>query len=359
MPDQATSRAPRAARPTITIDGQTQPALSERLRSLLVEETTAGLFRTEATFANFDQKTGGVGYLYFDRSLLEFGKQLQIKLGSGATEGTVFDGRIMALEGRFPHVDAPEILLLAEDRLQDLRMTRRTRTFEDVSDAELFRQIAVQHSLQADVDLTGPTHKVLAQVNQSDLAFLRDRARAVDAELWVDGRTLHAASRSRRRTNDVSLTYLQGLFEFSALADLAGQVSGFTIAGWDVAAKQALNVRATDSAVSGELGRDAGGSRILQQAVGRRDQQIVHSLPVTSDEAQSLADAHYRRVARRFVTGTGVADGDGRIRVGTRLDLQGLGPLFSGAFYVTAVRHLFDTDGYRTWFEVERPGIGQ
>jgi hypothetical protein len=46
--------------------------------------------------------------------------------------------------------------------------------------------------LSAKVRADGPTYKILAQVNQSDLAFLRERARTIDAELWLDGRTLNA-----------------------------------------------------------------------------------------------------------------------------------------------------------------------
>ena len=60
------------------------------------------------------------------------------------------------------------------------------------------------------------------------------------------------------------------------------------------------------------------------------------------------------------MTGTGVADGDGRIQVGTTLGLTGLGTLFDGTFYVTAACHVFEQKtGYRTRFSVERPGIGQ
>jgi len=47
------------------------------------------------------------------------------------------------------------------------------------------------------------------------------------------------------------------------------------------------------------------------------------------------------------------------VRVGTRVELKEIGPLFSGKYTVTAVRHRFDTTrGVRTEFEVERPGIG-
>src|SRR6185312_16453743 len=111
-----------------------------------------------------------------------------IKLG----QDPIFKGKIMALEAIFPEGQSPEISVLAEDRFQDLRMTRRTRTFSDVSDADVIKQIATDHGLTPEVNIPGPTYKVLAQVNQSDLAFIRDRARSVDAEVWMTGNTLHA-----------------------------------------------------------------------------------------------------------------------------------------------------------------------
>jgi phage protein D len=47
------------------------------------------------------------------------------------------------------------------------------------------------------------------------------------------------------------------------------------------------------------------------------------------------------------------------VRVGTQLSLKGLGPWFDGPYYVTLARHSFSLrDGYRTAFEVERPGLG-
>jgi len=360
MPDNGVASALYPARPDFELDGRALPALSDGLQALLVEETSAGLSRCEATFANWGPKGTATGFLYFDRQLLEFGKGLKITMGSGQAAGQIFDGRVMGIEGRFLRSRPPEILILAEDRLQDLRMTRRTRTFDNISDSDLFSQIASQHGLQADVDVSGSTHTVLAQVNQSDLAFLRDRARAVDAELWVDGRSLHAKARNRRQSGDVTMTLGQGLLEFAVLADLAGQVSGFTVSGWDVAGKQAIKHRAAESAISGELNGDKSGSAVLAQAIGQRDQQIVHNLPVAAQEAQELAESHYRSTARKFVTGTGVAEGDARLRVGTKLQLKGVGDLFDGAYYVTRARHVFDgANGYRTHFAVERPGIGQ
>jgi uncharacterized protein len=347
-----------AARPTITVDSAERPALGEGLVDLFVEETTAGLCRAEATFANWGPTAQSTGYLYFDRSVIEFGKAFVVEAGAGSAAGTIFDGRISGIEGRYLRERPPQVLVYAEDRLQDLRMTRRTRTFTDLSDGDLFQQIASQHGLQSDVDVSGPTHKILAQVNQSDLALVRERARAIDAEVWVVGRTLHVQSRGRRQAGDVSLTYGSGLLEFTVTADLASQASGFTVTGWDVAGKQKISHRAAASVISGEAGNDRTGSGILDQAFGTREQQVVHALPLTTDEAQAEAEAYYRRSARRFVSGSGVAGGDARVQVGTRLSLDGLGALFDGRYHVTRVRHSFDlVHGFRTAFDVERPGI--
>jgi len=180
------------SRPVIYVGGQEQPELGGGMLNLLICEQTAGLYRCEAKFSNWGQKNGTTDFLYFDRKLLDFGKGFQIKLGGDV----LFDGRIMGLEADFPEAGPPTINVLAEDRFQDLRMTRRTRTFADMSDADVMNQIANDHSLSPSVSVTGPQYKVLAQVNQSDLAFLRERARAIDAELWMDGNTLNEIGRA-------------------------------------------------------------------------------------------------------------------------------------------------------------------
>lgn len=360
MPDSGSAPGLYPSRPRIHVEGGEEPALAQGLQGLFVEETTAGLYRCEMTLLNWGARDGGVGFLYFDRGLLDFGVRLRIDMGAGDGAGSVFDGRITALEGRFAANRPPELLIMAEDRLQDLRMTRRTRTFEDVSDADVIRRIASAHGLSADVDVSGPTHRVIAQVNQSDLALARERARAAGAELWIEGDKLRARPRTRRDAGTLALTYGEGLHEFDVAADLAHQTTGFTVSGWDVASKQGVHPQATGSAVSAELDGGEAGGDILRSAFGARPQQVVHDLPVNEDEARALAEAHFARAARRFVVGNGVAEGDARLRVGAELEVKQVGALFGGKYFVTRVRHTFDAaQGYRTAFTVERPSLGR
>lgn len=265
----------------------------------------------------------------------------------------------MGIEAAFPEGAPPEINILAEDRFQDLRMTRRTRTFDDSSDSDALTQIANDHGLTPDISIDGPSYKVLAQVNQSDLAFMRERTRAIGAELWIEDRTLHAASRSDRAGETIELSHGAQLREFSALADLAGQRTSVTVSGWDVSAKDTLSYEADDSVIGSELNGDTSGVSILSSALGDRKETLAHTMPLTSNEAQSYAEAFFRMSCRRFVVGRGVAETSSSLRVGTFVNLKKLGPLFSGKYYLAEVRHVFDSaKGIRTEFTAERPGIG-
>jgi phage protein D len=346
-------------RPQIAIDGAPDTGLSSAVLSVLVEETIEGMFRCELCCYNYGLRRGGTGYLFFGRDSVEFGKELSVSLGPPEISRPVFVGRISGIEAEYPQQGGGRVLILAEDRLQSLRLARRTRVFTDVSDADVFETIAGEHGLTPEVELDGPTHTVLAQLNLSDLAFLRERARAVSAELWVEGSTLHARARPDRDAGSVDLEYGGNLIAFSVRADLAQQCTELGVTGWDVAAKEAIEETAGDEALGAELDGDSSGASILEASFGPRKERLVHTMPLTSAEARTLAQAGFRARARRFVTGSGMAEGDPRIRVGAVLNLSDLGGLFDGRYHVVRARHSYDdSDGYRTEFDVERAGLG-
>jgi uncharacterized protein len=136
MPDN-THPGIHSARPGINIAGQDDAALAEGLQRLEIVETIHGLHRCEAVFANWGSRNGQVNYLYFDRQKLEFGAAFKVMWTSEA----LFEGRIMGLEAAFPANGPSEITALCEDRFQDLRMTRRTRSFADKSDADVLSKL--------------------------------------------------------------------------------------------------------------------------------------------------------------------------------------------------------------------------
>lgn len=343
----------RSARPVIEIDGRRSDKLESALLNMEIADSVEGMARAELTFGNWG---GGdtPGFQYFDRATLEFGKPVKVKLG----EDLLFDGRISALVADFPDGGPPTVGILAEDRLQDLRMARRTRTFEQASLADVLRTVASDHRLSPMIDLPAVTQPCIAQVNQSDLALLQDLARREDAIIWVEGTDLHAAR--LRPASRVALRWAGSLREFHVEADMASQRTALVAAGWNVADKAVATSRATDAAVSGETGSIDSGATILESAFGARVDTIAHALPRDDTEARAVAEASFRHMARRFLIGEGVAEARADIRVGATLALTGLGKLFDGDYRATAVTHRFDqAGGMRSEFRCERAGIGK
>jgi uncharacterized protein len=352
----ADTSALQSSRPTVLVDGTEAPSLTDGQLRMRIREDVHGLYDCELEVGNWGPKGAQPGFLFFDRRVIEFGKELSLKF----SDKPIFTGRITGIEGRYPEGNAPSVAVLAEDRFQDLRMTRRARTFHDLSDSDVFTKIAGEHGLTPNVSVDGPTHRVLAQLGQSDLAFMRERARALDAELWIDGTTLNVQPRSKRRATQLTLTYGKELREFHVLADLAGQATSIEVTGWDVAGKQAIDERADDGSVAGELAGGVSGPSVLRSAFGERRDTLASAVPQTAAEARARATALMKRRTRRFLVGNGTAQTQPELRVGATVKLAGLGPLFEGDFYVAAVTHLFDgAGGLRTELTVERPGLGK
>jgi phage protein D len=337
------------------VGGQAQPALDAGLLRWVCADQEAGLKHLEAEFSNWGAQGDATGFTWFDRSTLEFGRDLVVKIGSA----TVFEGVIMALEARFPALAPPTLVVHAEDRLQDLRMTRRTRVFENQSDRDIGSSIASEHGLTLDSDLSGPSSSVVTQINQSDLAFLRQRALLADADLWLEGRTLHLHPRAARTDSGLELVHGARLRQFEVLADVSHQRTVLACTGWSVGDKRAIHAQATDIALDGERGAGTTGPTVLRRTLGERKDTIAHGVPLDQGAAQRMAEAHMRALARRFLRGRGVADADARLQVGQSVTLSGLGPLFSGSYGVVETCHRFDAAvGLRTEFVVERAWIG-
>src|SRR3954453_18181844 len=120
-----------SARPVIQLDGADSPDLTDRALSLIVIETTEGMSRCEIVAGNWGGQSSSDGFVFNDRGTVDFGSRVAVTIGDGGRAGTVFDGVVTAREAHYPQSRPPEMVFLAEDRLQELRMTRRTRSFEE------------------------------------------------------------------------------------------------------------------------------------------------------------------------------------------------------------------------------------
>ena len=233
--------------PLFRVDGQPVGLVRDALR-LEVEETTAGLKTLQfELLAQGDESAPGGGVLYLDGPPLDFGKTIEVELGSGDQARTVFKGTISALEATFEEGREAHVRVFAEDALMKLRLSRRFRTYENMTDAQIAEELARLNGLRAEADVTGgPSYEYVQQWNQSDLAFLRERARLVNAEIWERDGVLHFKSRTQRQGTELTLVRGGDLISLQVRADLAHQRTQVTVSGYDQRARDVVQHSAGD-----------------------------------------------------------------------------------------------------------------
>lgn len=345
--------------PIFEVDGDVKGELARDILRLEVKENTAGLKTLTARLIaqGPEEQSSEQRLLYLDGSIVDFGKKVSVVLGaSSAAAHTVFTGWISALEADFQEGKAPEVVFFAEDKLMKLRMTRRMKTYENMSDADIASAIASEHGLTPAVDADGPTYDIVQQWNMSDLAFLRDRARKIQAEVWVEDETLNFKSRGNRTATELTLVAGNQLISVRARADLAHQRTKVKVSGYDASQRDRIEEEAGADAIQAEATSGLTGPAVLERAFGERISQRVREVPLKSNEASERARAEMLRRARGFVTVTGMTRGSADMVVGSKLTLERTGHPFEGpGYYVTSVCHTYDLqNGFRTNFEAER-----
>ncbi len=357
----STDRLVVSARPVFEVEGEEKSRLAVDLLRLEVTHDEEGLSRMEATLLNWGRKeeSEAPSFLYFDRAILDLGKRITVKVGNEDTLTTIFDGALSALGATFPDLRPPEIRVHAEDALMKMRMRERTRFHEREDEGGMVSRIASDHGLDPNAEAEGTEHKELWQVNQNDLSFLRERARAADARIELSERELRFLPRRKPGGEAIRLSKEDALIHFEAAADLSHQRTEVRVHGWSIADKEPIHEVATESDVSAESRGGKTGPEVLSEIGWEAPLDLHLEAPATSGEARAIARSIALARARRFLVGRGTTDGTPALAVGAEVELLDVGDLFSGRWNVTSVRHTWDlVNGLRTHFRVERVDLG-
>ncbi len=347
------------ARPTLRLAGQEDVRVSELLIGMRVEESEGGMSTAELRFSNWASTTdGGAEYAFEDGSRLTLGTAVEVYAGDEAQAREIFRGVVSGLEAEFVQGSPPELVVLAEDPLGRARMARRSKVYTDMSPADVVHAVANELGLRPSVQGLAEPIGTWAQLNESDLAFLRRLVGRFDGDLQIVGEELQVAPRGEVRRGELTLELHGQLARARVVADLAQQVTRITTAGWDPVGGSAVSGEAA-SLGHGGPGSGTTGSAWLGRALEERCEHLGHVAVATGAEAQAVTEAAFDQRARRFVRLDGVAEGNAQLRVGTNVAVTGLSGRWDNTYYVVEARHRYDVRaGYRTEFVGECAWLG-
>ncbi|MEM7021589.1 MAG: contractile injection system protein, VgrG/Pvc8 family [Pseudomonadota bacterium] len=344
-----------SARPIIEIDRRRPPIAQQLLLEMDMRETEGGLSSLELRFINIvTHERGGVDFA-FEHSgtdLFPLGNEIRVFGGDEGDPVEIFAGTISAVEFLYEEDGQPELCIHAEDALMESRMQRFTRSHPAGPLRDIVENVALDTGLRANISGLTDSVDIQIQLNESNLAFLRRLLVDYDADLQVVHDELHVSPRGDVERGSVTLAVGGQLTRIRLCADLSDQVSKVTHASFDVAQGRQL----TAESVRVDLGPGSGrtGSDWLEQARGSRDEHLAERPVYDQAQADALVNAAYSRRSRRFVTAEGTCEGNPALRVGTHVNIEGVGPRFENTYYVTSVCHRFDRSvGYQTDFTAE------
>jgi hypothetical protein len=352
---------PIDTRPYIEVAGERPAMLNELLRGLTLTEQEGGLSHVEMRFDNGARHAGvGVNFAFefTDTETLPLGQEFRVLFperaeGEAREPRELFQGKVSALEFAADQDGLPELCIYGEDALMAWRMSRQTRSFEpDQTIQDVIGELARQAGLSAPTfDFLNDTIDGRHQVNESNLSFLRRILADWDADIQVVGDELQVTPRADLERDTLTLDLGTQLRTVRIMADLAEQRNSRSLTAYDHRTNTQIAKEFSGAALGPGEGRT--GDAYLEP-FGDTPEHIA-SAPVTNEaEAEALLNALSVGPIRRFVTARGTAVGNPRLRVGTHITLEGVGPRFGNTYYVVEATHRFDqVDGYVTEFEAE------
>lgn len=360
------------AQPMLKIDGKAaSDELLEDILQIVVEESLhlPGMFNL---VIQNDYFAGEENYqVWKHERLFEIGKTIEIGFSASTTESDEFDdenkgnvikGEITAIETHFTSEAQAPIVVRGYDASHRLHRGRHSRSFQNKTDADIVKSIAAEVGIAAGkIDSTGGPYGYgdiggssgyVFQQNQTNMEFLRDRATRHGFELFVQDGKLNF--RKPQKDDTLKLEWLRDIHSFRVRVSSAEQVKSVEVRGWDYSRKEVIAETASrtkqvlTSTDKGEGGKTASGFNGKPAA----PTLVMVDRPVSqAKEAKAIAQALYDELGGDFVQADARSEGNPSIRPGRVIKLTGMGK-YSGSYYVTETRQLFQSRIYTTEFSV-------
>ncbi len=297
------------------------------------------------------------GLDWIDDRIFEIGNEVKIKMGYGDSLQPVMIGEITSLEPEFSAMSPTSLTIRGFDRRHRLQRGHKTRTFLKLKDSEIASQIASDSGLSATVTDSKIVHDYLLQANQTDLAFLQERAALINYEVIVQDKKLLFQPMHNDASPEIQFRFGSNeLISFYPRLSSAKQISQTVVSGWDIKDKKPIAAKSQGTEAR-RMGSENNGAAIAKKTFGAAT--LLATPPLSSQaEADQQAKAQLNQRVIDLIIGEGTCLGRTDLIPGKTLSITDLSKKFSGNYYITAVTHRVRSDrGYITEFRVKRNAL--
>ena len=276
---------------------------------------------------------------------MKFKPGTKVDVGFVTPDGpvTLTRGEVTALSVEQGTTGRHEMVVSGMDATHRLARQPKTRSYQQMTDADIVDQIARDYGLSTEVDPTRQVHEYVLQSSQSDLAFLRERAALLGFDLWIADEKLYFKQAPSSETPPPVLTWRRNLSKFKVRFSSTERCDEVTVRAWDPVAKRAI----IGSAHSGDTGTTAPLAQTLGDAARQgfgTVKRFAGQVPVqTQAEADALAASLLLKASGEEVIARGEIVGDPHVTAGATVKVEGMGAKLSGEYRITSTEHIYST----------------
>jgi phage protein D/phage baseplate assembly protein gpV len=300
--------------------------------------------------------------LVLSKASVKIGSRIKIAVTSTDTQAPepLISGEVTALEVDFDSTGT-FTLIRGYDLSHRLFRGRHAETYTQVTASDVATKVARRAGLNiGNVQSTATVFDNVSQGGVSDWQFLSGLAREIGYEVAVRDDKFEfcppqsaasAPAAGGTGANPLVLELGTDLLRVRSSVTSAEQVKETQVRGWDTAQKKAIIGTAPAKTTSADLtGANPAGLAHLFGDATYVSTDVPYRMQAEVDVA---AQAVSEQIAGAFAELEAVTRGNPKIRAGTAVSIDNIGPPFDGKYTVTTSRHHFDqTTGYVTQFAV-------
>lgn len=264
--------------------------------------------------------------------------------------------------------------LTAEGHALSMLMNRaaRTRSWENMTRAEVAREIAQEHGYEGefiDIQDTEEVYDVINQSGETDARFLRRLAAREEFEFYVDAGGFHFHERRQQAAPTHVFTWYSDpgrgdVLSIQVESNLARRAGKVAVRGRDPMRRATIESTATGDSVDRATIGDV--VEVVDPETGETSLELrnatttVHPTSASSNKrARRQADARFRRAERSAIKMSMQVVGDPTLHAKSIVEVRGVSGLLSGKYYVKSVKHVLSSSGYTCDLDLVRDGAGR
>lgn len=339
----------------LEIDGSPMDAaLEPLLEQVAVEQYLHQPDMVTVTFRDVERKAVADAHI-------RIGSKLKVSATSvgGQAPGVLALVEVTAIEAEYT-AGGSRAIVRAYDPSHRFQRGRRTETYVGMKDSDIARKVAERVGVPiGTVDDSGPVHPYVAQVNETDWAFLGRRAMEIGFEVAVSEGKFQFRKPAEAKaapsggdydsTDPLQLVFGQELIEFHPRVSSAEQVGKVVGRGWNMKTKQPVVAEAPASASSATLSSSPAS---LAAVFGNPVFTCLDRPISTQAGVEAQVKAVSERIGSAFAEASGVALGNPKLKAGAAVNISVVADDFAGKYVITSAVHEFSLEGYRTRFVV-------